>query len=85
MQCFFQKHVDEIVAGTVHKDGELVATADNGIISNIYVWSSLTMETLMRLNPQAGARVVSMCFSRDSSKLIVVTETVEVMVEIFDW
>jgi len=84
-QCFFQKHVDEIVAVTVHKDGELVATADNGIISNIYVWSSVTMETLMRLNPQAGARVVSMCFSRDSSKLIVVTETVEAMVEIFDW
>jgi WD40 repeat protein len=84
-QSYFRKHSDEIVAVTLHKDGQLVATADNGPTSTIFVWSSVTMEAIMRLSPTAGATVVAMCFSGDKSKLIVVNEIKDAAIEIFDW
>ena len=84
-QCFFRKHTDEIVAVTLHKDRQLVATGDNGSSSTIFVWSSVTMEALMRLNANPMGSVVSVCFSSDSTRLIVVSEIAEAIIEIFEW
>ena len=84
-QSFFRKHAHEIVAITLHKNGELVATADNGNTGTIYVWSSVTMETMMRLHAEPSNFVVSMCFSSDARRLIVVSEQIDSMIEIFDW
>jgi WD40 repeat protein len=84
-QSFFRKHCDEIVAVTLHKNGELVATADNGASSTVFVWSSVTMEALMRLSSNPAGCVVAMCFSSDAEKLIVVSEVVDAMVQVFDW
>jgi len=84
-QSFFRKHCDEIVAVTLHKNGDLVATADNGAASTVYVWSSVTMEALMRLSANPAGCVVAMGFSSDGEKLIVASEVVDGMVQIFDW
>ena len=84
-QSFFRKHNDEIVAMSLHKDGQLVATADNGSASIVYIWSSVTMETLGRVTAESTYSVVSLCFSSDSSKLIVVSQAAESRIEVFDW
>jgi len=84
-QSFFTKHSDEIVAVALDKEGQLVATADNGPASTIFVWSSVTMEAKMRLAANPAGCVVGMCFSSDAGKLIVVSEVRDASIEIFDW
>ena len=84
-QSFFTKHSEEIVAVTVDKEGQLVATADNSPSSTIYVWSSITLEAKMRLAINPAGCVVGMCFSSDASKLVVVSEVKDASIEVFDW
>jgi WD40 repeat protein len=84
-QRFFTEHDDDIVALTLHPDGNTVATGQVGKHGAVCIWEADSGRLLHKIPKICERRVNCLSFSPDGSRLLAVGGDDHHMIKIVEW